>query len=474
MSLSYSEAGNDNISRPSRPQVNPWGVSLKKLSFKNVPQQQQQQQQQQKEAQQPNGRPSRPKSLRHSYEKSDVIPLPTFTSSTSNKSNKSNKEDNNNSNTNTNDNQTKSVSRAKKRKLRRQLSLVKMQMSVLKARLGLEQMRTPNPINEDYADNLDIPDDVSTDLSTDLSSPKAHSRSVSVSSENLLATIESMSTFESDIKDAIQKVDDLMHQVNQTDTIKQTETANHNDKQNGINESKLMEENKKLKQEIDKISKQLQTLQTENKKLTLQLKTKDKAPQSVKSKEFKPDPLEKYSKMKDLGMSIDKIMDKMTKAGIDSKQIEQWKQKNSSNAADQVLAAKINAKEMKYVKYDKMRKIGMPEASIRNKMVMDGFKPDEIDRYFGGGGEGGQENKKNEQDEWKEKMKKYDKMKNIMKMNEWTIRNRMTLDGISKQDQERYFNPESAKKKDEENNDDEEENKPNPALAKYEKMRKMG
>ena len=41
----------------------------------------------------------------------------------------------------------------------------------------------------------------------------------------------------------------------------------------------------------------------------------------------------------------------------------------------------------------------------------------------------------------------------------------MTLDGISTADQDKYFNPNPVKEK---------EDKPNPKLAKYERMKKMG
>merc|ERR1712233_226951 len=101
-----------------------------------------------------------------------------------------------------------------------------------------------------------------------------------------------------------------------------------------------------------------------------------------KKNEFKPDPLEKYNKLKDLGMSTESIVTKMQKAGIEEKQIEEWKKKNSSQSIDQVMASNVNKKEQLYVKYDKMKKIGMQDNSIRNKMKMDGFKDDEIEKYL--------------------------------------------------------------------------------------------
>ena len=92
-------------------------------------------------------------------------------------------------------------------------------MSVLKARLGLEQMKTPRIISEDGIDDI-VDDDLSSigDNNTGNNNhnlSNSHSRSVSVSTENLFATIESMGSFENDIKDAIQKVDDLMNQVSE-------------------------------------------------------------------------------------------------------------------------------------------------------------------------------------------------------------------------------------------------------------------
>ena len=53
----------------------------------------------------------------------------------------------------------------------------------------------------------------------------------------------------------------------------------------------------------------------------------------------------------------------------------------------------------------------------------------------------------------------------FQKLTEQTIRNKMTLDGISTADQDKYFNPNLVREK---------EDKPNPKLAKYERMKKMG
>eukprot|EP01084_Bolivina_argentea_P043985 80988_1 len=161
-------------------------------------------------------------------------------------------------------------------------------------------------------------------------------------------------------------------------------------------------------------------------------------------------------------MSVDAIATKMEKAGIDKTKIEEWKKKHSSQSADQVLASKVNAKEQLYNKYDKMKKMGMPDNTIRNKMKMDGFKENEIESYLN-------QTHKALQKQQNEKFKKYDRMKK-MKMPENTIRNKMKLDGIPKDEIEKYWNPNAGK----EEEDEEKEKKPNPALAKYERMKKMG
>ena len=227
---------------------------------------------------------------------------------------------------------------------------------------------------------------------------------------------------------------------------------------------------------MDALKKKLQNVQSENTKLKSQIKSGDnnnnkQSSSSTPIKEFKPDPLEKYNKMKDLGMSIDGIVNKMTKAGIDNKEIEKWKQKQTSQSADKLLASKVNAKELQYAKYDKMRKFGMNDDTIRNKMKMDGLKSDEIERYLNGGNTKTNNNNNNnqQQDEFKKKMAKYEKMKK-MHMPEHAIRNKMRLDGISQADQDKFFNPNA----DDNNNNKKDEKKANPALAKYEKMKKMG
>eukprot|EP01084_Bolivina_argentea_P107286 191818_1 len=384
--LSYSEGGNSNAidrqSSNSSISSNPWGVQLNRLSFKNqtaskslisspktasnIISNNKKNNKKNNHSKNNNSidtqRPQRPKTLKqrtssskHNYESSETIPAPAFSS----------KEDSKNDDSKNKNINTEKV--AKKRKLRRQLSLAKMQMSVLKARLGLEQMKTPQPntpniIEENKQDEQQ----------------QQHSRSISVSTENLFAAVDYYQHFEQDIKDAIEKVD---HIVN-------------NNKQN---DEKLIEENIKLKKEINELKEKLKKLESVKKKETQKV-----IKQEIKQ-EYKPDPLEKYTKMKDLGMSIDKIVQKMEKANINSSQIEKWKKKVSSQSADQILASKVNAKEQLYAKYDKMRKINMPQVSIRNKMKMDGFKDTEIDKYLNFGNNNNNNNNNND-DEKNEKI----------------------------------------------------------------------
>merc|ERR1712228_19627 len=453
-----STLSNGSNTSQSSQSSNPWGGVLKnKLSFRNQPVSAQkntsknpygyiQKSQKKKsskstedekiETKETEKRPKRPKSLKQRKNKSDSLSKSSPNTPIINEQQQKQ--------------QNEEQNRKKKRKLRRQLSLAKMEMSVLKARLGLEQMQTPTIINENDAQSV-CSDDISVASLPSMNGHQSHHRvgyhspAASVTSENLFATIESMGSFEDDIKSIIDKVDTLQKQVE--------------DK----NDENIIKENKQLKQELDRIKAKLQSVENENKKLKAQKQSDTKKKSEVVKKavvEFKPNPFEKYDRLKDLGQSVDSIVAKMQKAGIQTKQIEEWRKKNKSQAADQRMASNVNAKEQLYVKYDKMKKMQMPNDTIRNRMKMDGMKEDEIEKYLNPTAI--QTNQNKEEDEFKQKMVKYDRMKKIG-MPEQTIRNKMTLDGISANDQDRYFNPEKFK-----------ENKPNPALAKYERMKKMG
>merc|ERR1712228_234691 len=125
-------------------------------------------------------------------------------------------------------------------------------------------------------------------------------------------------------------------------------------------------------------------------------------------------------------------------------------------------------------KYSKMKKIGMPEASVRNKMKMDAIDPYWIRDFYGepqpiigGGGL-----KPMPAPSPKPEMKKYVKMKKI-KMPAASIRNKMKKDGIHEYWIRDFFGEPQPMI----GGDVEEEIKapsPKPDMAKYSRMKKIG
>ena len=108
----------------------------------------------------------------------------------------------------------------------------------------------------------------------------------------------------------------------------------------------------------------------------------------------------------------------------------------------------------KYAKYARMKKIGLPDVSIRNKMKMDGISDIEIAKYFGdplpkSASKGATV------DLSKHDLSKYDKMKKIG-MPEGSVRNKMKMDGIDAKVVAAYFgDPIPADKNDDDEDGDE-------------------
>merc|ERR1719410_1757323 len=81
-----------------------------------------------------------------------------------------------------------------------------------------------------------------------------------------------------------------------------------------------------------------------------------------------------------MGMPMDSIKNKMKMDGIDKVEIARFAGEPVPKSA---LLNGIDLSEHDLVKYDKMKKIGMPEDSVRNKMRMDGIDAKVIATYFG-------------------------------------------------------------------------------------------
>ncbi|ETO14874.1 hypothetical protein RFI_22494, partial [Reticulomyxa filosa] len=112
------------------------------------------------------------------------------------------------------------------------------------------------------------------------------------------------------------------------------------------------------------------------------------------------DPLEKWEKMKSLGMATDKIVEKMKAQGVEKcwvsphssyfallfSVIKEFETKHASaTSAPTVVDQKANNNDDEFKRYDKYRRMiqmKMPMPSIANKMKMDGFKPDQIDAFM--------------------------------------------------------------------------------------------
>mmetsp|Transcript_10323 Transcript_10323/g.12827 ORF Transcript_10323/g.12827 Transcript_10323/m.12827 type:complete len:100 (-) Transcript_10323:3-302(-) len=97
-----------------------------------------------------------------------------------------------------------------------------------------------------------------------------------------------------------------------------------------------------------------------------------------------------------------------------------------------------------------MKKMGMPQNTVTNKMKLDGFDKNDIKLFFEGKAawEKAQKGGGNDEldEETKKKFKKYEKMKK-MGMPENTIRNKMRLDGLNKAIQDKFFGIGGSKKR---------------------------
>eukprot|EP01038_Epipyxis_sp_PR26KG_P007971 gene7971-10811_t len=119
---------------------------------------------------------------------------------------------------------------------------------------------------------------------------------------------------------------------------------------------------------------------------------------------------------------------------------------NNTNKSNEIM-------DEKYIKYEKMRKI-LPEGAVRQKMTVDGISEIEINQFFMGTlGSGTSQPSAGSNTSGmspsapplpivNEKFSKYDKMKKILP--EGALRQKMKADGISDNDINQYFDPNST------------------------------
>eukprot|EP01083_Nonionella_stella_P081175 223477_1 len=137
------------------------------------------------------------------------------------------------------------------------------------------------------------------------------------------------------------------------------------------------------------------------------------------------DTMQKYQKMKKIGMPMHSIKNKMKLDGFNDTQIAKFAGEPPPKALNGIDLTKHDLK-----KYTKMKKIGLPEESVRNKMKMDGIDSKVIATYFG---------EKIESDAAagqvmqapcpKPDVKKYERMKKIG-LPDGSVRNKMKMDGV--------------------------------------------
>jgi hypothetical protein len=110
------------------------------------------------------------------------------------------------------------------------------------------------------------------------------------------------------------------------------------------------------------------------------------------------------------------------------------------------------AKDPKFEKYEKMKKMNLPEGSVRHKMKMDNIPDHEIDAFFAGGSvvvstkvneEGEQVDKKAAPPALDPKYEKYDQMRK-KKIPEGAIRQKMAMEKLTPTEIELFFNPQGT------------------------------
>lgn len=97
--------------------------------------------------------------------------------------------------------------------------------------------------------------------------------------------------------------------------------------------------------------------------------------------------LAKYVKMRKMGMPDHAIINKMRLDGMEKSMIHKFETLNDEEEESEDDDVDLKAAEL--AKYHRMKKMGMPSHAITNKMKMDGVAAKIIAAFFGGGGSGG-------------------------------------------------------------------------------------
>eukprot|EP01083_Nonionella_stella_P112052 329191_1 len=178
------------------------------------------------------------------------------------------------------------------------------------------------------------------------------------------------------------------------------------------------------------------------------------------------DTMQKYQKMKKIGMPMHSIKNKMKLDGFNDTQIAKFAGEPPPKALNGIDLTKHDLK-----KYTKMKKIGLPEESVRNKMKMDGIDSKVIATYFG---------EKIESDAAagqvmqapcpKPDVKKYERMKKIG-LPDGSVRNKMKMDGVDEYWVRDFFGEAQPVIEEEKEMP---QPCPKPDFSKYERMKKVG
>merc|ERR1712228_435989 len=172
--------------------------------------------------------------------------------------------------------------------------------------------------------------------------------------------------------------------------------------------------------------------------------------------------LAKYERMKKMGMPTHAIVNKMRLDGISSSDIAEFE----NPGANKKKKKKVKEKDPRFAKYDKMKKMGMPNHAIVNRMRLDGIEASLIHKFEHQDDDEDEEEEdddddddEDEEDEQEEEVKPIDlntpKLKKYARMKKMgfptsVIVNKMKLDGIDANIISAFENPPSAQKKEEE------------------------
>ena len=155
--------------------------------------------------------------------------------------------------------------------------------------------------------------------------------------------------------------------------------------------------------------------------------------------------LEKFEKMRKM-LPEGAVRQKMQLEGISPDEIEAFFNGTLGAAAAAPPAAAAQP-DPRYEKFEKMKKM-LPEGAVRQKMQLEGFTPEEIDNFMAGkvpmigGGAGGPAAPAVAAAPPDPRFEKFEKMRKMLP--EGAVRQKMSLEGFTDQEIERFFNPGAA------------------------------